>query len=485
MVCTCSVPISTRHGATPRSNRARSISTRSAGRYAVSTPSRRISRCGSGYEACAACTTRCSTASTTNARYAPFADLEDFVRRTGATVDQVEALATAGAFEQCFGQSRRSALWAAGAVGTARPNVRRDGTVVETLPGVVTGTGAPALPGMTEMETVHADLWAMGISTGKHPTEFVRDELHRQGVVTAADLRALPDRTVVEVAGIVTHRQQPATSKGTVFLNLEDETGLINVICAKGVWKRFRTVARGRARATRARGTREASRGDQRGRWAHHPLADQPRRVLTVARLPLAPVDTPRRLVLATSVHPAPSANNAIHHTPLSFPVNGSDPLVGDDGFDARSAGIIEPRGPEPGCVDDVEPWTPAGTVDVVEVDVAGADIDGADVAGADVAVTPATDVEVAGVWIVSGNVPVVVVCGTVVDVVVVDVVLAVVLVLVLVDKVLVDDVLEELLVLLLDDDVVVAFSARAEHLRVERAHLALELRIEAREERS
>ena len=105
-----------------------------------------------------------------------FTDLEDFVRRTGATVDQVEALATRGAFEGCFGQSCRSALWAAGALGTARPNVRRDGTVTETLPGVVTGTGAPMLPGMTEMETVHADLWAMGMTTGKHPTEFVRDD---------------------------------------------------------------------------------------------------------------------------------------------------------------------------------------------------------------------------------------------------------------------------------------------------------------------
>ena len=199
-----------------------------------------------------ACTTRCSTASTTNAPSAPFTDLEDFVRRTGATVDQVEALATAGAFEHCFGQSRRSALWAAGALGTARPNVRRDGTVVETLPGVVTGTDAPPLPGMTEMETVYADLWAMGLSVGKHPTEFVREELTRQGVVTArATCASSPDRTVVEVAGVVTHRQQPATAKGTVFLNLEDETGLINVICAKGVWKRFRTVAR--ARRLRAR----------------------------------------------------------------------------------------------------------------------------------------------------------------------------------------------------------------------------------------
>jgi error-prone DNA polymerase len=189
-----------------------------------------------------------------------FTDLEDFVRRTGATIDQVEALATAGAFEGCFGQSRRAALWAAGALGTTRPNARRDGTVVETLPGVVTGTNAPPLPGMTEMETVYADLWAMGLSVGKHPTEFVREELTRQGVVTSAQLRELPDRSVVEVAGVVTHRQQPATAKGTVFLNLEDETGLVNVICTKGVWKRFRVVARG-APALRVRGVLERHQG--------------------------------------------------------------------------------------------------------------------------------------------------------------------------------------------------------------------------------
>jgi error-prone DNA polymerase len=172
----------------------------------------------------------------------------------------VEALATAGAFEQCFGQSRRAALWAAGAAGAARPLVRRDGTVVETLPGVTTGTEAPQLPGMTEPETVAADLWATGISVGRHPTEFVREELARQGVVTAADLRVLPDRSVVEVAGIVTHRQQPATAKGTVFLNLEDETGLVNVICTKGVWSRFRIVARS-SPALRVRGVLERHQG--------------------------------------------------------------------------------------------------------------------------------------------------------------------------------------------------------------------------------
>ena len=164
----------------------------------------------------------------------PFTDLEDFTRRTGAPTDALENLATAGAFE-CFGRSRRSALWAAGALRDAR---------VEKLPGMVTGADAPTLPGMNEIEEVAADLWSTGLSSARHPTEFVREELTARGVVTAEMLRDLPDRTIVDVAGVVTHRQQPGTSKGVVFLNLEDETGLVNVICTPDVWKRFRKVAR-------------------------------------------------------------------------------------------------------------------------------------------------------------------------------------------------------------------------------------------------
>ena len=96
------------------------------------------------------------------------------MRRTGATVDALEALAAAGAFEQSFGQSRRSAMWAAGALRDARRTCLRSGTVVETLPGLLTGLDAPPLPGMTEPEEVASDLWSMGLSPGRHPTEFVR-----------------------------------------------------------------------------------------------------------------------------------------------------------------------------------------------------------------------------------------------------------------------------------------------------------------------
>jgi error-prone DNA polymerase len=165
----------------------------------------------------------------------PFAGLEDFTRRTGAPTDALEALATAGAFQECFGVGRRAALWAAGALRDAR---------VGKLPGFVFGVEAPPLPGMTETEELSADLWAMGLSPGRHPTELVRPLLAEHGILPASALRTAGHGRLVEVAGVVTHRQHPETAMGTTFLNLEDETGLVNVICPKGVWDRFRRVAR-------------------------------------------------------------------------------------------------------------------------------------------------------------------------------------------------------------------------------------------------
>ena len=164
----------------------------------------------------------------------PFAGLEDFARRSGATTDAIEGLATAGAFG-CFGLSRRDALWAAAALREARP---------DKLPGLVTGLAAPALPGMTAPEEAAADLWSMGLSPAAHPTEFTRPALDERGVLTIAGLAGVPHRAVVEVAGVVTHRQRPGTARGVIFINLEDETGLLNVICSPGLWRRHRRVAR-------------------------------------------------------------------------------------------------------------------------------------------------------------------------------------------------------------------------------------------------
>ncbi|HEV7888318.1 MAG TPA: error-prone DNA polymerase, partial [Acidimicrobiales bacterium] len=164
----------------------------------------------------------------------PYESMEDVVRRCGLTQPQVEALATAGAFD-CFGIDRRAALWAAGAVAQSRPG---------RLAGVVTGVTAPTLPDMEPVEEAAADLWATGISPTSYPTEFIRPRLREAGALRAADLKGAESGTRVTVGGVVTHRQRPATAGGTTFLNLEDETGLVNVICSKGVWARYRRVAR-------------------------------------------------------------------------------------------------------------------------------------------------------------------------------------------------------------------------------------------------
>jgi error-prone DNA polymerase len=167
----------------------------------------------------------------------PFQDMTDLTKRIALTTAQVEALATAGAFG-CFGLSRRSALWAAGAVAQGRP---------DRLPGVVVGVHAPMLPGMSEVEEAVADVWATGVSPGSYPTEFVRERLDALGAVPIGALSDLDHGVKVLVGGVVTHRQRPATAGGVTFVNLEDETGMLNVVCTQGLWQRFRRVARGSA----------------------------------------------------------------------------------------------------------------------------------------------------------------------------------------------------------------------------------------------
>jgi error-prone DNA polymerase len=163
-----------------------------------------------------------------------YRDMTDLARRADLTTRQLEALATAGAFG-CLGLTRREALWAAGAVAQDRP---------DRLGGLVVGADAPMLPGLTDVEQAMADVWATGVSPDSYPTQFVRDRLAAAGVLTARGLSGVDDGSRVLVGGVVTHRQRPATASGITFLNLEDETGLVNVICPKTVWARHRRVAR-------------------------------------------------------------------------------------------------------------------------------------------------------------------------------------------------------------------------------------------------
>jgi error-prone DNA polymerase len=162
-----------------------------------------------------------------------FTSLVDLAGRVQLSVPQTEALATAGALG-CFGITRREALWAAGAAASERP---------DRLPGVGSSSHVPSLPGMTELELTAADVWATGVSPGSHPVQFLRENLDAMGVVPANRLLSVPDGTRVLIAGAVTHRQRPATAQGVTFMNLEDETGMVNVMCSTGVWARHRKLA--------------------------------------------------------------------------------------------------------------------------------------------------------------------------------------------------------------------------------------------------
>jgi error-prone DNA polymerase len=179
------------------------------------------------------------------ARHRPYASMEDLVRRASVSRIQLEALATAGALEAVAardgspagggGGTRRQALWAAGVVAQATP---------DRLPGLVTGEDAPVLPELAPIEEVAADMWATGLTVGAGAVELARPRLDALGVIPAGRLLGAETDGRVLVGGVVTHRQHPESAKGTVFLNLEDETGMVNVICSPGAWLRWRDCAR-------------------------------------------------------------------------------------------------------------------------------------------------------------------------------------------------------------------------------------------------
>ncbi|HWU45935.1 MAG TPA: error-prone DNA polymerase [Humibacter sp.] len=163
-----------------------------------------------------------------------YLSMDDLARRIGLTAPQLESLAAAGAFES-FALTRRQAVWAAGPASRERRDY---------LPQTSVVVQPPLLPVMTRAEQTVYDLWATGISPGDHPLRQVRAMLVDRGVVSVDDLRTAESGRRMEVAGVVTHRQRPGTAGGITFLNIEDETGLLNVIASVGVWMRYRTVAR-------------------------------------------------------------------------------------------------------------------------------------------------------------------------------------------------------------------------------------------------
>ena len=171
-----------------------------------------------------------------------FSGAADLARRADLTTAHLEALATGGALG-CFGLARREALWAAGAAAAGTAAVR-GGARHDRLPDTAVGLDAPALPGMSAVELTIADVWATGLTPDGHPVTHLRTALEQRGAFSVAGVAAVGEGERIEVGGVVTHRQRPATAGGTTFLNLEDETGMLNVVCSEGLWARHRVVAR-------------------------------------------------------------------------------------------------------------------------------------------------------------------------------------------------------------------------------------------------
>lgn len=162
---------------------------------------------------------------------APFKDSLDLSRRAGLERAQLEALATAGCLE-VFTSSRRQALWQAGWTESE-----------DQLEGVRFTAETPELPDLDPVEETLADLWATGVTPGSHPFAHLRPGLTAAGLPKISDLPTAESGRRITVAGLVTHRQRPGTAGGVTFINLEDETGMLNVVCSAGLWKKHRKIA--------------------------------------------------------------------------------------------------------------------------------------------------------------------------------------------------------------------------------------------------
>jgi error-prone DNA polymerase len=164
----------------------------------------------------------------------PFAGIDDLRNRVSELrKDELRKLAAAGAlnFMQTPSAHRRDALW------QVERAARTPGELYEQL---LEQDGNSPLESMTITERVDADFRGTGLTIGKHPVAYHRQKLNQLKALRAVDIRQLGDGNFVRVAGWVIVRQRPGTAKGFVFLTLEDETGVSNIIVTPQLFDRYR-----------------------------------------------------------------------------------------------------------------------------------------------------------------------------------------------------------------------------------------------------
>ena len=163
-----------------------------------------------------------------------FTDTQDLAARARLDAGDLRTLATGGGLASLAGH-RRQALWQASGAAPL-PGLLAD------APG---GDVAALLDAPAEAEDLLADYARLGFTLGRHPLSFVRAQLARLRFLTAADIAVAPDRMLARGAGLVTCRQRPGTAKGTLFVTLEDETGLTNVIVRPELFELQRRILLG------------------------------------------------------------------------------------------------------------------------------------------------------------------------------------------------------------------------------------------------
>jgi error-prone DNA polymerase len=169
-----------------------------------------------------------------------FVSLDDLVARTGLRRDELNTLASIGALNS-FGFERRGALWQAELTSRPVSEMLRNQETGDRRRE--TGDGGPSpLQPMTPLERTVADYDGTSVTIGPHPMALKRASLATRGILRAVDLPRAPNGRRVRVAGAVITRQRPGTAKGFVFLTLEDETGMANVIVRPEIFTRYRRV---------------------------------------------------------------------------------------------------------------------------------------------------------------------------------------------------------------------------------------------------
>jgi len=169
----------------------------------------------------------------------PFHSLFDFLERTRLKREPIENLIVCGAFDG-FGLERREFLWQLGLIYRSDGRNAVDRQLALPLP---TEQDMVALPPMSDWNHMAADYAVLGLSPNRHPMAFLRPQLH-EGIVPSRMLERLPDGAPLEVAGLVVCRQRPGTAKGFVFLVLEDEFSLVNVVVKPDLYERARALVR-------------------------------------------------------------------------------------------------------------------------------------------------------------------------------------------------------------------------------------------------